>query len=219
MRASLTTIIAALALGLFAAVPARAQSSRLYLAGYMGLNILHDQHFDESTKGNDGGIGYNNGPSFAGALGLRLNQNLRLETELSYRDSSIAHMNFSTGAGGRAGGDVKTWLLMLNLYYDFNFNWHNVQPYVTAGVGLAHERGSISTSDTALAPSSGGVDTVFAYQAGTGLKYRVSPDMAFTGGYRFIGSSDANIGSYKTRLNAHEFRVGVEYDLPVDWMK
>jgi opacity protein-like surface antigen len=219
MRALRRFAIAASLLSICAAAPALAQSSRLYFAGYLGLNVMHDEDFSESTAGNSGSLGYNNAPSFAGALGLRLTPNIRVEGELTYRNNSASHMNFANGTTARAGGDLRAYMLMLNMYYDFNFNWHNVTPYVTAGVGVANFRGSVSSGAPALAPSSDGTDTVFAYQAGTGLKYRVSPDMALTGGYRYVGTADADIGNYKIHTGAHEFRLGLEYDLPVDWMK
>jgi opacity protein-like surface antigen len=200
------------------ALPALAQSSRLYFAGYLGLNVLHDQGFSESTTGSSGNIGFNNGPAFAGALGVRINNNVRVEGELSYRDQTITHINVGN-ASFQSGSDLKTWLLMMNAYYDFNFSWHNISPYVTAGIGFADHRGQINSGNTALAPNSSGHDFAFAYQAGTGLKYRMTPDLALTGGYRFLGTTDPSIGSYTTHYGAHEFRMGLEYDIPVGWMK
>jgi OmpA-OmpF porin, OOP family len=210
--------IVAVCLLMLCAVPALAQTSRLYFAGALGLNILHDRNFSESTSGQSGGIGFNNGPSFSGALGLRVTENIRIEGELSYRNAGIAHVNFANGNSVRSGSDIKTWLLMLNAYYDFSFNWHNISPYLTAGIGVARHNVAIDPV-TGLTPGASGSDTAFAYQAGTGLKYRVNPDMALTGGYRYLGTSDINAGSYKIDYHAHEFRMGLEYDLPVGWLK
>jgi opacity protein-like surface antigen len=213
MRATRAVIAAAFIV--LCAVPALAQTSRLYMAGYLGLNMAHDRDFDDSANiPNGGSLTFNNTPSFAGALGLRLSDNIRVEGEVSYSNPGISHADFNNGTTSTAvGGQVKTWLALLNLYYDFG-KWHEVQPFVSAGIGLANHRASIDGLTDASGTSTG-----FAWQAGAGLKYRVSPGMAFTGNYRYVGASDAKIGSAKIKYGAQELRFGLEYDLPSGWLK
>ena len=46
------------------------------------------------------------------------------------------------------------------------------------------------------------------------------PDVvALTGGYRFLGSSDAQLDNYDFEYRSHEVRFGLEYDIPVDLFK
>lgn len=200
------------------AVTAKAQSSRLYFAGYMGLNTPDNQKFNETTTPAYGEIKSDNTFSFAGALGLRVTKNIRLEGELSYHDTDLSSVTFNTGNTSRMGGNISTYLMMVNAYYDFDLQWKNLTPFVTAGLGLAYHDGQISDL-SGFATNATGTDLGWAYQVGGGLKYRVKDNLALTGAYRFLGGSDAQIGSYNIGYSAQEIRFGLEYDLPVDFLK
>lgn len=195
---------------------AQAQSSRMYLAGYMGLNTMSAQDF--TNPAGNGSIDFKNGTSFAGALGLRITPNVRVEGEISYSRSDLSSMTLSTGTGGSIGKNVKTWLYMAHAYYDFDVNWRNLTPFVSAGLGMAMHDGAISGAPGGLTDAS---DTSYelAYSVGTGLKYQMKPGLALTGGYRYVGTTSLGIGNYEVDYNAHEFRAGLQYDLPVDMFK
>jgi opacity protein-like surface antigen len=218
MRLRTRLLILLTTIGLLVATGAQAQSSRLYFAGYMGLNIGTKGDFDESTTGRSGNFEFDNGMSFAGAAGLRLTQQWRIEGEISYRKTDFDRVNFDGAGNFKEGGEMSTWLYMVNAYYDFDLKWKNVQPFVSAGIGLASHSGDINDG-SALAPDASGSSIGFAYQVGGGLKYRVSDDMAFTGGYRYLGTTGGEFDSYDFDFGSHEFRVGLEYDLPIDWLK
>lgn len=194
---------------------AQAQSSRMYLAGYMGLNTMSAQEFSHPTS--NGTIDFKNGTSFAGALGLRVTPNIRLEGEISYTRNDLTSITLDTGAGGAIGKNLKTWLYMAHAYYDFNVNWRNLTPYVSAGLGMAMHDVGIAGAPGLLDAS----DTSYelAYSLGTGLKYQMKPGLALTGGYRYVGSTNMGIGDYNIDYNAHEFRAGLQYDIPVDIFK
>lgn len=192
---------------------AQAQSSRMYAAGYMGLNTMSSQEFSHPTR--NGTIDFKNGGSFAGALGLRLSPNVRVEAEISYTRNDLSSMTLDNGTAGAVGKHLKTWLYMAHGYYDFNMNWRNITPFVSGGLGLAMHDAGIAGAPGGLGPAS---DTSYelAYSLGAGLKYQLKPGMALTGGYRYVGSTSLGIGDYDIDYNAHEFRAGLQYDLPVD---
>ncbi|MCB9988204.1 MAG: porin family protein [Rhodospirillales bacterium] len=214
MKKVLFTLCLAIAL-VMVTTAAYAQSSRLYVAGYMGLNLTTETEFDENTTPRSGDFTYDNSMSFAGALGLRLTQNWRLEGELSYRKASIDTVDITTGGTFRGAGEIGTWLALANLYYDFDMEWKNLSPYVTGGVGFAMHSGDIG--GVGGMPSSTGNSFGLAWQAGAGLKYRVDDSLAITGGYRYLGTSSLEVDSYDIDYGAHELRLGLEYDLPVMW--
>jgi len=195
---------------------AQAQSSRMYIAGYMGLNTLTSQEFTHPTS--DGSIDLKNGTSFAGALGLRLTPNIRVEGEISYSRSDFTGMTLDTGTSGSIGKNLKTWLYMAHVYYDFDVNWRNLTPFVSAGLGMAMHDGAIAGAPGGLGDAS---DTSYelAYSVGGGLKYQMKPGLALTGGYRYVGTTSLGIGDYSVDYDAHEFRAGLQYDLPVDMFK
>ncbi len=195
---------------------AQAQSSRLYLASYMGLNTFTSQEFAHPTS--NGSIDLKNGTSFAGALGLRLTPNVRIEGEVSYSRSDLTSMLLDTGASGSIGKNLKTWLYMAHGYYDFDVSWRNLTPFVSAGLGLAMHDGAIAGAPGGLNDAS---DTSYelAYSVGTGLKYQMKPGLALTGGYRYVGTTSLGLGNYDIDYGAHEIRAGLQYDLPVDMFK
>lgn len=201
-----------------ASAPASAQSSRLYFAGYMGLNANFESSFSDSRTNRSGDLKSSNAPSFAGALGLRVNRQVRVEGEISYRNTDFSHIQFNGGNEYNLGGNLKTWLFMVNGYYDFDLQWDKITPYVSGGLGLAYHDGAVADGSPAHSDSVGS-DIGFAWQVGTGLKYRQSDHLAFTGGYRYIGGSNVSLGTYDLNYSAHEFRLGLEYDIPVDFLK
>ncbi len=212
---AITAVIASVLCLVAVAGAARAQTTRLYIASYMGLNLYNGQNFREDTTGASGTINYKNAVSFAGALGLRLNRNVRVEAEVSYRNATVDSADVG-GATARIGGRDRTTLAMANLYYDFDLNWKNITPFVTAGLGVAAH--DLAIDPAAGLPSATGRSIGFAYQAGAGLMYRVSPAMAFTGDYKYLTTSDVDISNYKAGYHSHEFRLGLQYDLPVGFL-
>ena len=191
---------------------AQAQTSRVYLAGYLGLNMYGPQEFSDAAAVS-GDFEQNNAVSFAGALGLRLSKQLRVEGELSYRKPEITKINTSNPSGSfDAGGSVKHWAGLLNVYYDFDTNW-KFTPYVTAGAGLSYFDGDLQANGTGQSFNDTGYG--LTYQAGAGLKYRPRDNLAYTFGYRYLDTLELDMGDLDIDYSSHEFRVGVEYDL--DW--
>lgn len=198
----------------FATGASYAQSSRIYIAGYLGLNMHSESPFSETTSGLSGDYELDNTQTFAGALGLRIDKNWRVEGEVSYRKADFNRVDFSSGGTSSAGGDIGTWLYMANVYYDFDYKWRNMQPFVSAGIGLASH--SFNYEDTSSLLPSRGADTFdLAWQVGAGMKYRFNDSVALTSNYRYLATSELNVSSFNADYNSHEFRVGVEYDIPV----
>ncbi|MCC6598781.1 MAG: porin family protein [Alphaproteobacteria bacterium] len=190
-----------------------AQTSRLYFAGYLGLNKLNDVGFTESTTASNGDLKFDNGSSFAGALGIRLTRGLRLEGEYSYSKSDLSSIDIGGLGNFDIGGEFSRKIAFANLYYDFDVPW-KVQPFVGAGIGYGWHSGEVNDTSGMLSNASGD-DAGLMWNFGGGIKYRPREDMAFTAGYRFVDSVGLDFGNYKTDYNAHEFRIGLEWDLPV----
>lgn len=208
---------AILAVSVVCAGFAQAQSSRLYFAGYMGLNTHSGNSFSESLSGNAGSLEIKNAFSMAGALGLRLTPQWRIEGEISRRGATVSHANVN-GVPGSVdfSGEFRTWLYLANLYYDIDWSWKNIQPFLSAGLGFASHDAELS-GRAGLLPGGADNSLGFAWQLGGGLKYRVNPNFAITSNYRYVGTTDAEVDSYDVKYTNHEFRLGLEYDLPMDW--
>ncbi len=192
---------------------AQAQTSRFYLAGYLGLNVFAEQEFKDTATGSSGNFDFSNAESFAGALGFRLSQQVRLEGEFSYRKADISDADVSGVGTISVGDNLKTKILSANAYYDFDVPW-SIQPYVGGGLGYGWHEGQVSSS---LISSTSSEDSRFIWNIAAGAKFRYNPDLAFTAGYRYLDTfSDIEIGPHEIGYDSHEFRVGMEWDLPIN---
>ena len=192
---------------------ASAQTSRLYFAGYLGLTTSGDQEFTESSIPRSGDIETKNANSFAGALGVRLSRQFRIEGEISYSAADMDRMDINNVGSFEMAGELTTWTALINAYYDFDVDW-DLQPFIGAGLGISWHEGDINDL-SGLALDTADDTTRLTWQMGGGLKYRVGPDLAFSGAYRYLGSTDLDFGTYNIDYNNHEIRIGLEYDLPV----
>lgn len=209
----LAAVLAALIVMILAPAPAGAQTSRVYFAGYMGLTTFRDQSFSERSVPVSGQIKADNTFSFAGAMGLRLTNNWRVEGELSYRKADLGSMVINNTGLFNMGGDIGTTVALANVYYDFDLSWKKMTPYLTAGLGVAFHSANINDL-SGRAVSASDDDFNIAWQVGGGLKYRVADNMAFSGGYRYLATTPVSVQGYEVDYGSHEFRIGLEYDLP-----
>lgn len=165
------------------------------------------------------------GFGITGAMGYSWNQ-VRLEGEVSYRQNDIDSIeltsitlagigSFTTAAAFEGDGDVSALGFMVNGWYDFNTGsrW---TPYLGIGVGTAQ----ISINDASVTilgvdvPLADDDDWVFAYQAGAGITYEISPNVDISLGYRFFGTSDPDFTDvsgipFDVEYMSHNIEVGV----------
>ncbi len=160
----------------------------------------------------NGDIEIKNGYNFGGALGVRLTKHIRFEGELSRAKSDISSIHYG-GNEVNLGGELTLHNAMVNAYYDFDVPW-KLQPYIGAGLGIGWFEGEINAQNASAIDASDDA-MALTWQLGTGVKYRVSPSFAFTGGYRYLDSMDLAFDTYDIDFSSHEFRIGLEYDFPI----
>lgn len=188
----------ALAAIIMAANAAQAQEER-FPRWYIGANAGYSDHQDSDwTTGND--IGYDAGYSFSVALGYRpvSAPGARFDIE------GVSQMHeVDTVGSASATGDLSNTALMFNAYYDFGdeYGWN---PYLGAGIGASR----VELDSTTL-----GVDDsqhVFAYQFKAGVAYRpdIMYNVDFLMGYRFFGTTDADIAGVDLSNTTHSLELG-----------
>ncbi len=197
---------------LFLSSTAQAQTKRLYFAGYAGLSLNNDLDFSENITPSSGTYKPQNSFNFAGALGLRFNRNFRMEAELSYRGRDIESANVNGTGVTTVSGSVDTTALMINGYYDFDIKDWKTQPYITAGLGVGRHKGTM-TDPGAFSQNFDDTAYNFMWNVGTGVKYRVRDNFAWTAGYRYLDGSDIGFGGTDLDMSSHELRIGLEWDL------
>jgi len=163
-----------------------------YFGGEGGWTML------DNAKGNAGGIGstqhFKDGFNIGARAGYEWGP-WRLEEEFSFRQNGIGSVAVS-GATFNTTGNRNTYAFMTNLIYDFRLGWFpglDVTPHIGGGIGavMLHDGWGIPGIGT-LASSS---TTVFGYQGIAGIRYNISPALAFDLDYRYLGTETPTFAS------------------------
>ena len=210
----------------FIGVAAGAQAAGgWYVSGGVGPAFLQDSSStatDPSLGTADFDTEFDPGFGVHGAVGHSWD-GFRLEGEVSYRKNdvdtltvtsttgAISSLNLDTLGSLDADGDVSALGFMANAWYDFDTGspW---KPFIGGGVGTARiSLNDISSSTISLADDE---DQVFAYQAGVGIGYELTPTIIVSLGYRFFGTLDPEFTDvdgipFDAEYRSHNVEVGV----------
>lgn len=216
-RATATLLCGVFALVVSSAEDAAAESEGFYFDVHGGGMYVHDadNEFDDFTIETSYDIGYSVGLS----LGYDLGQ-FRIEGEISSRAADIDEGSANgifTGLGD-IDGDVYAVAGMVNAYYDFDFGspW---RPYVGGGVGgaiVGFGKLDGELGGAAFRFADDDDDLVFAFQAAVGIGYHFNDNFALYGGYRFFGTTPAQISdvgnnNLETEFYSHSAELGIRY--------
>jgi len=159
------------------------------------------------------------GPVVLGSVGWNSGKSWRLEGEVSYRKNdlstfdsvAVAGLGAATGLNLAAAGDVTSFGFLLNAAYDFNTgsNW---TPYLMAGIGFAHIKvNDAKIVNVRVADDS---DTVFAYQIGAGIDYKIGDKWSVGLSYRYFAAADPSFTAvdrteFDSEYSTHNILAGV----------
>lgn len=194
-------IITAAAIALLATTAsAKTAGDAAYVKGSLGYAVgqkikVKDEDGSATSKNGKGLIG-NIGAGMAFANGLR----------------SDAEFYFDDGVKIKSDGakfKAKTLGLFLNGYFDVK-NSSPFTPYVMAGLGWANTQLSLSDGDEKQKSKR---KNTLAYQAGLGVSYAVSKNVALDVGYRYIDKriKSSYQGTKTTLKGIHAGLVGVRF--------
>ena len=134
---------------------------------------------------------------------------VRTELELNLHDTSKVKFYDSEDDYGWTKS-LKNKSVMLNAYYDIDTGT-KFTPYVGAGIGMAHLKAKIATDNG----TSDKGKTTFAWQAGAGVSYAMTDNIALDLAYRYNDYGDVTLMyadlKNKFESTSHEFLFGVRY--------
>jgi opacity protein-like surface antigen len=185
-------------------VAAYADNLPVYVSVGSGITMTNNSNFNDGNA--SGSIDIKNSENFSGAVGTSFLKDTRTELEISYRSADLSSAYVNGIGGAQVGGSVDTWTYLANVYYDF-LDGQPIRPYVSAGIGAATHRGTLTVGGISASAN----DTEFAYQAGLGASYSLTKNVSLWGGYRYLGSSDANFQGLKASYGANEINAGLRY--------
>lgn len=190
---------------------AMAQSPGFYIGGAAGANWSNDSDVTGAGVPNGTSVDYDTG--WAGLLngGYAFTNGIRTELEVGYRGNDVDGVNGVQAAAG----DVSSWDLMGNVYYDFR-NSSKFTPYVGAGIGGAWvDFDGISTPVAGRTLS--GDDIGFAYQGIAGVSYAITDALGLFADYRYMATTDLSVDSNNNNQSAdmeysnHSLFLGMRY--------
>lgn len=203
MKTKLTLLASTTLVALAIAAPAQAAGSGWYVNLSGGANWLSDDGFT-ATNGNDTltfSPDSDTGFIVSGAIGYSLNnvlQGLRVEVEAGYRENQVdglwtADRNNGAGTGTSSGAldyEHSTFSVLANAWYDFNVA--GVTPYIGGGIGWA-DTDLDGTYTGGNIPVLSFSDDGFAWQAGAGINFDISPNMKLGVGYRYFEGPEVTV--------------------------
>jgi OmpA-OmpF porin, OOP family len=198
---------------------APAQAQAFYLGAEGGWTVLNNQ-----TSTSAGFPTVNSTFDSGFAAGARAGYEMgpwRFEEEYTYRRNDLDRV---TAAGFSPAGikhGRQSHAIMTNVLYDINLPALGlgptlpVTPHIGAGVG------AVNIQDRAFAPGLGRFfdddDWQFGYQAIAGLRYNITPNVAFDLDYRYLATTQAtfrvpgNGTKYKSGYDTHNLMASLVY--------
>lgn len=172
------------------------------------LNILTTDQILESS----GSKNLNDGDKsvFLGTLayGVNLEKQLslpvRAELEYTYRDNAKFDSTYIDEWQSQTDLDITSQNLLLNFYYDLK-NTTRFTPYISAGLGLAHNKLESSEDfgddQKDIASDS---KTNFSWAVGVGVNYNINKNLDLDMGYRYVDLGKVST-TFKENLSNDEF--------------
>lgn len=211
-----TLLAATTAMAIVTAAPS-ATADDLYVSVFGGANFLSDSSagYTDNPGSYQEVFAWNSdadtGFVLGGAIGTSLDRwakGLKVELEVSYRRNDVgggwsvdqySSGFISTTAVGQLDGNMSTFAIMANVWYEHDFGW-KARPYFGGGFGWARARfdGALTTGVTSGYSNAAGETTWdltnngFAWQLGLGLNYEVSPGVDVGLGYRYFRGPEFN---------------------------
>jgi opacity protein-like surface antigen len=187
-----------------------------YVGGNAGL-ILPDDSTAKFTNV-DANITYDPGYTLSAVGGYKFANNIRIEGEIGEKGVTTDKIWAATSTHDNYDSTVSLANFMVNGYYDIKTaTFGGFTPYFGGGLGVAVLMTSdANTFDGRILNES--ADAVFAYQAGVGIAYDVTPKVTLDFGYRYFGTTEGSFeeaatnNDVKMAFSSHNFIVGARYN-------
>ncbi|WP_297323078.1 outer membrane beta-barrel protein [uncultured Bartonella sp.] len=160
--------------------------------------------------------------AFLGGIGLgyRLNDISRFDGTIEYRaKNTVTKSEQSPKYLTKYEGDVASTVIMANAYVDL-LTYHNITPFIGAGIGASANQASGFTVDTSIddykASSKTKWDVAWALHAGFGIK--LSRNVIFDIAYSYTDLGEARTSEFDgmnviklDHLTSHDVKFGIRY--------
>lgn len=213
----------------------------LYLRGYVGFT---NQQVDDMNNAIFGAAAYEflqadfeSSGLFGGAVGYRVNEWFRADISAEYRmragfdgldrydgdgDGLFTNMSPGNDATNQYTADKSEFLVLANAFVDLG-SYHQISPYVGAGVGASYtmidDLLDVNTIESSTAYANHNGVWSFAWALYAGLGFEVNEQLTLDFGYRYLHIGDAESGDIirsdgqNNTFNPLEFEEITSHDL------
>ena len=197
-----------------AALPiATAQAQTFYLGGEGGWSVLENQR-DHVTGAPSAHARFDSGFAAGARAGYEWGP-WRFEEEYIYHSNDLNGLRIGGTSLPAVHGSRESHAIMTNVLYDFKYGWP-VVPHIGDGIGAVDIIDHATSPGLAVALNDN--DWQFGYQAIAGLRYNLSPNLAFDLDYRYLGTTDATFRvpttpaiKYTTGYSTHTLMASMIY--------
>jgi opacity protein-like surface antigen len=185
MKKHLSLLAALLVAGTFS-TPAIAADR--YVSANIGLSWMNNidvEDLDYTSASNENFV-MDSGISLLGAVGCDYGS-YRLEAELGYQTNDVNRLTYGSNSAVDFEGSVSVVSLLANGYVDLASS--GVEPYVTAGVGVAQVSFN-EVRPVAFGPAVDTNETTLAYQFGAGVAFPMGGNVMLDARYRYFATGD-----------------------------
>lgn len=204
--------LAAVILALVSPHHAHAQAERpgAYVETRVGLFKIEDN--DATIFGADADLRVDPGWAVEVAAGYYITDYFRSELAMAWRQADIDDLELLGTALDLDETDIGLFTTMLNGYFELPFVL-GVRPFIGGGVGFAYFDVNLATKAPIVAVDSG--NFTFAFQGLVGLAFHITPNIALTGTYSYLGTheteEDGLDGLVIKDFRAHTLMAGLRF--------
>lgn len=189
--------------------------SGAYVETRVGLFKADDNDAEQVTLFGTADVDLRTDPGWAVevATGYYINDYFRGELALAWRQAEFDDFERNGVAEELDESYIGLFTTMLNGYLEVPlvFRGRGVRPFLGLGTGFAYFDTELRTRSGSVSADTG--DFVFAFQGLAGAAIQLTPSIALTGTYSYLGTSDTkDLGGIVMKdYRAHTLTVGVRY--------
>ncbi|MBT3905208.1 MAG: porin family protein [Rhodospirillaceae bacterium] len=186
----------------------KASPKKFYIA--VGVGVTIPNSVDGTTSGGTAyTVNYENGPAFSGAIGYRVNENLRLEAAIGSVMLGLKSLEL-LGTSVALDGDIDIISYTANVFFDIPTK-SGFTPYIGGGVGIASwDIGAITgTVNGTTITSAGGSGTDLTAFGEIGVAFPLYDSVEIVPSYRYQWTDTGT--STLDADTSHAFGVGIRF--------
>lgn len=168
------------------------------------IGLFQPEDSNSTYFGDETELEFDPGWAVEVATGFHMNEFIRAELALAWRQTEVDDLEY-VGTYLELDEDyIGLFTAMLNGYLDLPLIL-GVRPFIGGGAGFAYFDVDLETTAPLIAVNSG--DLTFAWQGIAGLAFHFTPQVALTGTYTYLGTSDTEDDGNLNGLRIKDYRT------------